>query len=71
VPAPTLSFHLKALTHAGLVAAERRGRYLIYHASFERMNELIAYLTANCCRGDACRVEATRRPMPALEGDRR
>jgi ArsR family transcriptional regulator len=51
VPAPTLSFHLKELVHSGLVTQERESRYLIYRASFSRMNLLIAYLTANCCQG--------------------
>ncbi|AYM95441.1 ArsR family transcriptional regulator [Acidovorax sp. 62] len=50
----TLSFHLKELTHAGLVAQERAGRNLIYRAQFERMNALIGYLTENCCQGQAC-----------------
>lgn len=50
----TLSFHLKELTHAGLVSQERQGRNLIYRASFATMNDLLAYLTENCCQGDAC-----------------
>ena len=50
----TLSFHLKELTHAGLVAQERAGRNLIYRAQFDRMNALISYLTENCCQGQAC-----------------
>lgn len=54
VPASTLSFHLKELTHAGLVTQERDGRNLIYRAAFARMNELLAYLTAHCCQGSAC-----------------
>lgn len=54
----TLSFHLKELTNAGLITQERRGRYLIYRASFESMNELLAYLTENCCQGEACGVSA-------------
>jgi|SRR3954466_11892662 ArsR family transcriptional regulator len=54
VPATTLSFHLKELMHAGLVSQERDGRYLIYRASFDHMNELLAYLTANCCAGESC-----------------
>ena len=49
-----LSFHLKELAHAGLVAAEPRGRNLIYRANFERMNGLLAYLTEHCCQGQAC-----------------
>jgi DNA-binding transcriptional ArsR family regulator len=58
VPATTLSFHLKELTHAGLVTQERDGRYLIYRAAFDQMNGLIGYLTANCCQGEACLAPA-------------
>ena len=54
VPPNTLSFHLKELAHAGLVSQQRDGRYLIYRADFEQMNSLLAYLTENCCRGQAC-----------------
>jgi ArsR family transcriptional regulator len=54
VPATTLSFHLKELMHAGLVSQERDGRYLIYRAAFDRMNDVLGYLTANCCQGEAC-----------------
>ncbi|WP_145762018.1 ArsR/SmtB family transcription factor [Variovorax atrisoli] len=50
----TLSFHLKELTHAGLVSQERDGRNLIYRAVFEQMNALLGYLTENCCQGEAC-----------------
>jgi ArsR family transcriptional regulator, arsenate/arsenite/antimonite-responsive transcriptional repressor len=49
-----LSFHLKELTHAGLISQERQGRNLIYRASFATMNELLGYLTDNCCQGAAC-----------------
>lgn len=52
----TLSFHLKELSHAGLVTQERQGRNLIYRASFTTMNELLAYLTENCCEGAACSI---------------
>ncbi len=54
IPAATLSFHLKELSHAGLVDTQREGRYLIYHAAFERMTSVLAYLTENCCQGVAC-----------------
>ena len=49
-----LSFHLKELVQAGLVTQERQGRNLIYRASFDSMNELLAYLTQNCCAGETC-----------------
>ncbi|WP_159270760.1 ArsR/SmtB family transcription factor [Variovorax boronicumulans] len=54
VPSTSLSFHLKELTHAKLVSQERDGRNLIYRAVFEQMNGLLAYLTENCCQGEAC-----------------
>ena len=52
-----LSFHLKELLHAGLVTTEQHGRNLIYRAAYDRMNGLLAYLTDNCCAGDACVVD--------------
>ena len=54
VPATALSFHLKELVHAGLISQQRQGRNLIYRAAFATMNELLAYLTENCCEGEAC-----------------
>ena len=54
VAATTLSFHLKELTHASLVSQQRDGRHLIYRASFDRMDALLAYLTDHCCQGKAC-----------------
>ena len=54
LPATGLSFHLKELTAAGLAHQERQGRNLIYRASFDSMNALLAYLTENCCRGQPC-----------------
>lgn len=50
----TLSFHLKEMVNAGLIGQERMGRNLVYRASFEHMNGLLDYLTANCCQGEAC-----------------
>ena len=49
-----LSFHLKELSHAGLVSSEARGRNLIYRASFAHMNALLVYLTEHCCQGQPC-----------------
>jgi len=54
----TLSFHLKELVHADLVATERMGRNLIYRAQFDRMHAVLAYLTENCCQGAPCELRA-------------
>jgi len=47
----TLTFHLDRLRHAGLVSVARQGRSLIYAARYETMNNLLGYLTENCCGG--------------------
>ena len=54
----TLSFHLKELVHADLVTQERVGRNLVYRAQYDRMNAVLAYLTQNCCQGQACLADA-------------
>ena len=53
LPSATLSFHLNQLKHAGLVTFRRESRSLIYAAEYAAMNELLGYLTENCCQGDA------------------
>lgn len=47
----TLSFHFEKLRHAALVTVKREGRSLIYAARYDTMNDLLGYLTANCCKG--------------------
>ncbi len=50
-PAPTLSFHLKELEHAGLIAQRREGRSLIYVAKYDGMRALLSFLMEDCCGG--------------------
>lgn len=59
VPPNTLSFHLKELAQAGLVTQERASRHVIYRAAYDRMNDLLRYLTQNCCEGAPCAVTET------------
>jgi ArsR family transcriptional regulator len=75
LPSATLSFHLNQLRHAGLVTFRREGRSLIYAAEYAAMNDLLAYLTENCCQGDpaACGVAvcAPSASIATTEGDAR
>lgn len=54
VPSSSLSFHLKELTHAGLIVPRQSGRFIIYSANFATMNALVAFLTESCCGGNPC-----------------
>ncbi|MGJ8675910.1 MAG: ArsR/SmtB family transcription factor [Akkermansiaceae bacterium] len=51
IPKPTLSFHLKELTTAGLVDSERDGRSIIYRLHISGMQALMTFLTQDCCQG--------------------
>ena len=55
VPSATLSLHLKELKSAGVVGCRREGRSLIYSPDFAAMNEILSFLTENCCAGNAAR----------------
>jgi DNA-binding transcriptional ArsR family regulator len=50
-PSPTMSFHLNQLRFAGMVTSRRESRSIIYSANFKAMNDLLGYLTENCCGG--------------------
>jgi len=50
----SLSFHLKELSHAGLASSQQAGRFVIYSAEFGTMNDLLGFLTENCCGGNPC-----------------
>lgn len=50
----SLSFHLKELTHAQLIDSRHEGRFIVYSARYATMDELIGYLTENCCGGAPC-----------------
>jgi DNA-binding transcriptional ArsR family regulator len=60
LPNSSLSFHLAQLQAADLIEPERQGRSLIYRADFAAMNQLIAYLTENCCGGAACELPTAK-----------
>ena len=54
IAANTLSFHLKTLSHAGLVSSRQESRFIYYSANYEQMNALLGFLTENCCGGQRC-----------------
>lgn len=60
LPAPTLSFHLKTLSHAGLVTTKQEGRFVRCRAEMGRINALIGFLTDDCCGGrpEVCKPSA-------------
>jgi DNA-binding transcriptional ArsR family regulator len=63
VPASSMSFHLAQLTNAGLVTQQRRSRSIIYAADFAAMNQLMGYLTENCCGGEPCIADNSCAPQ--------
>lgn len=61
----SLSFHLKELSHAGLLGSRQDGRFVIYAANVDAMNGLVGFLTENCCGGQPCGVAAPTACVPA------
>ncbi len=63
-PPSSLSANLNILNHAGLIAARREGRSIIYTANYDAMRELLAFLVEDCCAGtpEICG------PLPAIAG---
>lgn len=54
IPPSSLSFHLKELAHADLVTSRSESRFVIYSANYKTMNQVLGYLTENCCGGNPC-----------------
>ena len=49
IPNSTLSHHLDKLKHEDLVTVQREGVFLRYNANHEALQELLAFLYAECC----------------------
>jgi predicted transcriptional regulator len=58
MPAASLSFHLSHLTRVNLIRGTRESRFIRYCANFAAMNDLIAFMTQNCCQGQPCQPGA-------------
>jgi ArsR family transcriptional regulator len=67
-----LTFHFDRLREAGLVTVRREGRSMIYAARFEVMNDLIGFLTDNCCQGaaEACAPAMCKPAKPSRKRER-
>ncbi|MFJ3057165.1 ArsR/SmtB family transcription factor [Herbaspirillum sp. NPDC087042] len=63
----SLSFHMKELAHADLVTSRHEGRYVIYSANFAAMNNVLGFLTENCCGGNPCSPVKTCNPPVRTE----
>jgi len=61
---------LPLLRDAGLVTVRRSGRSMIYAARFDAMNDLVGYLTENCCGGapEKCAPVAACKPAQKSRG---
>ena len=64
IPAPTLSFHLTHLSRVGLIRGRQESRFIYYMADYAAMDELLAYLTQNCCQGSQCLPRTAAGAMP-------
>lgn len=71
VPAPTLSFHLKGLAQAGLIASRRESRNLYYSPIFDQVRGLVGFLTENCCSlaNESC--DSTCQPSAGIPAQRK
>ncbi|HZM33983.1 MAG TPA: metalloregulator ArsR/SmtB family transcription factor [Burkholderiales bacterium] len=65
LPPATLSFHLAHLARAGLVRSRQEGRFVIYSADYRSMDQLVGFLTENCCGGQSCKGEPHEAPARA------
>ena len=61
---PTLSFHLAHLSRVGLIKGRQKSRFIYYVADYSTMDELLAYLTQNCCQGSQCLPKTVAVAMP-------
>ena len=60
----TLSFHLAQLSRVRLIEGERKSRFIRYSANYATMDELLVFLTRNCCQGAACLPKSTGATPP-------
>jgi DNA-binding transcriptional ArsR family regulator len=62
IPASTLSHHLSALISAGLISQERQSRTLFCRPCYAQLEQLMAFLTEECCAGGSCSLSPAKTP---------
>jgi DNA-binding transcriptional ArsR family regulator len=67
----SLTFHLQNLHRADLILQRRESRSLIYSVDFDAMNDLVGYLTENCCGGSGGSCATARKPAAATKAVKR
>lgn len=67
----SLTFHLQNLHRCGLIVQRRESRSLIYSVDFSAMNDLVGYLTENCCAGSGGSCETACKPVAAPKSGKR
>jgi len=65
----TLSTHLSVLARGNLVRARRQGRNIIYAADLEGVQQIILFLTRDCCHGQPEKCEALVETLLPIRGD--
>lgn len=65
IPAATMSFHLKEMTHAELLESAQEGRFVRYTANLAVVQDVVGYLTDNCCGGDPSKCAPIVSPKAA------
>ena len=63
LPPNTLTFHFDRLRHAALVTVRREGRSMIDAPRFDTMNDLLGYLTKNCCGSEIEKCAPKTKPQ--------
>lgn len=54
LPGSTLSHHLRRLMECGLIRQDRSGTTRFCHAEYDVMNDLLGFLSDECCVADPC-----------------